>query len=99
MPFIQLNEGDMAKARVIKATNKCGKRVKVARVEKDMPQLDLATALNMDYGVEISSTGISDLENGHCYVKDFEIIALAEVLDKHPMWLLFGDKVPGKYKS
>ena len=88
----------MAKARVIKATNKCGKRVKIGRIEKDMTQLDLATALNMDYGVEISSTGISDLENNKRFVKDFEIIALAEVLDKHPLWLLFGDKVPSKFK-
>jgi len=88
----------MAKTRVIKATNKCGKRVKIGRVEKDMTQLDLATALNMDYGIEISSTGISDLENSQRFVKDFEIIALAEVLDKHPMWLLFGDKVPAKFK-
>ena len=88
----------MAKLRVIKATNKCGKRVKLARVEKDMTQLDLATALNMDCDIEISSTGVSDLENGKRFVKDFEIIALSEVLDKHPMWLLFGDKVPGKLK-
>ena len=89
----------MAKARVIKATNKCGKRVKLARVEKDMTQLDLATALNIDCDIEISYTGVSDLENGKRFVKDFEIIALAEVLDKHPMWLLFGDKVPAKYKA
>lgn len=87
----------MAKPRVIKATNRCGKRVKLARVEKDMTQLDLATALNMDCDIEISSTGVSDLENGKRFVKDFEIIALAEVLDKHPMWLLFGDKAPAKY--
>lgn len=89
----------MAKLRVIKATNKCGKRVKLARVEKDMTQLDLATALNMDCDIEISSTGVSDLENGKRFVKDFEIIALAEVLDKHPMWLLFGDKIPEKFKA
>lgn len=89
----------MVKPRVAKATNKCGKRVKIARVEKDMTQLDLATALNMDCDIEISSTGVSDLENGKRFVKDFEIIALADILDKHPMWLLFGDKVPGKFKA
>lgn len=89
----------MAKPRVVKATNTCGKRVKLARIEKDMTQLDLATALNMDCEIEISSTGVSDLENGKRFVKDFEIIALAEVLNKHPMWLLFGDKLPPKYKS
>lgn len=89
----------MAKMRVIKATNKCGKRVRVARAEKDMTQLDLATALNMDCEIEISSTGVSDLENGKRFVKDFELIALADVLDKHPMWLLFGDKIPPKFKA
>jgi len=89
----------MTKARVIKATNKCGKRVKLARIEKDMTQVDLAAALNVDCGIDISATGVSYLENGERFVKDFEIIALAEVLDKHPMWLLFGDKVPGQYKA
>ena len=64
-----------------------------------MTQLDLATALNIDCDIEISSTGVSDLENGKRFVKDFEIIALAEVLDKHPMWLLFGDKIPAKYNK
>jgi transcriptional regulator with XRE-family HTH domain len=81
-----------------RAANTCGKRVKLARVEKDMTQLDLATILNMDCRIEISASGVSDLENGRRFVKDFEIIALAEVLHKHPMWLLFGDKVPEKYK-
>ncbi|MDE3038125.1 MAG: hypothetical protein KGJ21_06720 [Pseudomonadota bacterium] len=32
------------------------------------------------------------------HLSDFELIVLSDVLDKHPMWLLFGDKVPGKYK-
>ena len=45
----------MAKARVIKATNKCAKRVKLARVEKEMTQLDLATALNVDCNRNILS--------------------------------------------
>ena len=60
----------MAKARVIKATNKCAKRVKLARVEKEMTQLDLATALNVDCNIEISATGISYLEKGERFVKD-----------------------------
>jgi transcriptional regulator with XRE-family HTH domain len=80
------------------SNNTCGKRVKLARVEEDMTQGDLATALNMKYHIEITTSGVSDLENGRRFVKDFEIIALADVLYKHPMWLLFGDAVPEKYK-
>ncbi len=63
-----------------------------------MTQSDLAAVLNMKYRIEITTSGVSDLENGRRFVKDFEIIALADVLYKHPMWLLFGDKIPEKYK-
>jgi len=38
------------------------------------------------------------MEKGDRFIKDFELVALAEVFDKHPMWLLFGDKVPEKLK-
>lgn len=80
-------------------TNLCGHRVKVARVDKNMTQLELATALSMDFKMRFDQTSIGALEKGKRFVKDFELIALAEILDKHPMWLLFGDKVPGRYKS
>ena len=80
-------------------TNLCGKRIKIARVEMGMNQLELATALAEDCGLRVDQNSISQLEKGDRFVKDFEIIALSEVLNKHPMWLLFGDKVPSKYKS
>lgn len=80
-------------------TNLCGKRIKIARVEMGMNQLELATALVEECGLRVDQNSISQLEKGDRFVKDFEIIALSEVLNKHPMWLLFGDKVPSKYKS
>ncbi|MBX9726356.1 MAG: helix-turn-helix domain-containing protein [Rickettsiales bacterium] len=80
-------------------TNVCGKRIKLARVEAGMKQIDLAAALGEDHDIQVDQNSISHMEKGERFVKDFEIIALAEVLDKHPMWLLFGDKVPTKYKS
>ena len=80
-------------------TNVCGKRIKLARVEKGMNQLELATALVEDCDLRVDQNSISQMEKGDRFIKDFELIALAEVLDKHPMWLLFGDKVPGKYRS
>lgn len=79
-------------------TNVCGKRIKLARVEMGMNQLELATALVEECGLRVDQNSISQLEKGARFVKDFEIIALAEVLDKHPMWLLFGDKIPTRYK-
>lgn len=77
--------------------NICGKRIKLARVDKDMAQIDLAAALNVDFKIEITQNGISELERGQRHVKDFEVIALAKVLDVNPLWILFGDKVPKKY--
>lgn len=80
-------------------TNLCGKRVKLARVDKEINQLELATALNVDYGIEMNQYSISQLERGSRFVKDFELVALSEVLEISPMWLLFGDKIPAKYKN
>ena len=80
-------------------TNVCGRRIKVARVEKGMNQLELATALSEECSLRVDQNSVSQMEKGDRFIKDFELIALADVLDKHPMWLLFGDKVPGKYKS
>jgi len=73
-------------------TNLCGKRVKLARVEKEMNQLELATALNVDFGIEMNQYSISQLERGSRFVKDFELVALAEILDVTTTWLLHGDK-------
>jgi len=78
-------------------TNLCGKRVKLARVDKELNQLELATALN--YGIEMNQYSISQLERGSRFVKDFELVALAEILDVTTNWLLFGDKIPAKYKA
>jgi len=78
--------------------NVCGKRIKVARVTKDMAQIDLATALNVDFQIDITQNGISELERGVRHVKDIEVIALAKILDINPLWILFGDDVPEEYR-
>ena len=88
----------MTKIKRKLTTNLCGKRVKLARVEKNMNQLELATALSEDCSLRVDQNSVSQMEKGDRFIKDFELIALAEVLDKHPMWLLFGDKVPEKFK-
>lgn len=88
----------MTKIKRKLTTNLCGKRVKLARVEKNMNQLELATALLEDCSLRVDQNSVSQMEKGDRFIKDFELVALAEVLDKHPMWLLFGDKVPEKFK-
>ena len=88
----------MSKTKRKLTTNLCGRRIKVARVEKGMNQLELATALSEDCDLRVDQNSVSQMEKGDRFIKDFELVALAEVLDKHPMWLLFGDKVPSKFK-
>lgn len=88
----------MKKQQNKKIINTCGRRVKLARVNKDMNQLQLAAALNVDFDIDVNQHSISMIERSARFVKDFEIIALAEVLEVSPMWLLFGDKIPAKYK-
>ena len=88
----------MTKTKRKLTTNLCGKRIKLARVEKGMNQLELATALSEDCDLRVDQNSVSQMEKGDRFIKDFELVALAEVLDKHPMWLLFGDKIPSKFK-
>jgi transcriptional regulator with XRE-family HTH domain len=73
-------------------SNLCGKRVKLARVEKDLKQVDLAAALSVDHKIEITQKGISNVEIGLRRVTDIELVALAKTLDVSATWLLYGDK-------
>lgn len=81
-----------------KFKNTCGKRVKILRITKDMTQVDLAVALSDIVGTEINQRSISLIEKRMRFVKDFELLALAIILETHPMYLLFGDDVPDIYK-
>ena len=76
----------------MKNKNLCGKRVKLARIEKDMKQVDLSAALSVDFEIEISQKALSRLERGVRPVKDFELVALAKLLGVEVTWLLFGKK-------
>jgi transcriptional regulator with XRE-family HTH domain len=76
---------------MMKAKNLCGKRVKLARIGKDMKQVDLSAALSVDHGIEISQKAISRLERGVRPVSDIELVSLAKLLDVTTSWLLFGE--------
>ena len=72
--------------------NICGKRIKLARIDRELDQVELAAALSVDYGIEISQTSISEIARGTRGLRDFELGALCKVLEVSPEWLLFGDK-------
>lgn len=55
-------------------------------------------ALSDVMGTEINHRSISLIEKRMQFVKDFELLALAIILETHPMYLLFGGNVPDIYK-
>ncbi len=78
----------------MKTRNICGKRIKLARISRDMKQVDLCAALEVDSDMTISQTTLSEIEMGRRTVRDVDLIAFAEVLNVSPLWLLYGDNPP-----
>lgn len=74
--------------------NLSGKRIKLARVNREMAQIELCAALSVDHGVEMTQNTLSNIERGQRIVSDTELVAFSETLDVSPLWLLFGEKVP-----
>ena len=72
--------------------NICGKRVKLARIEQELDQIELSAALSVDHGIEIAQTSISEIERGMRSVRDYELAAISRVLKVSIDWLIFGDK-------
>ncbi len=46
-----------------------------------MAQIDLAVALNVDYGFKFTQSDISEIERRVRGIRDFELKAIAEILD------------------
>ena len=64
-----------------------GKKVEARRKEIGMKQKDLLTQLQIR-GVDLNASGLSKLEGQLRSVSDFEVVALAEVLNTNVSWLL-----------
>lgn len=71
--------------------NLIGARVETARKKKGMKQKDLLAKLQVQ-GVELNASGLSKLEGQIRYVTDFELLALARILDVSLEWLLTGEE-------
>ena len=73
-----------------KTLNISGKRIRLAREQKGMGQVDLAAALSVEFGINITQSDISEIERGIRGVRDYELDAIAKTLDISPLWLLRG---------
>ncbi len=69
--------------------NLIGARVESARKNQGMKQKELLAQLQVR-GVDLNSSGLSKLEGQIRFVSDFELLALADILNVSVMWLLTG---------
>ena len=67
--------------------NLIGARVETARKEQGMKQKELLAQLQVN-GVDMNASGLSKLEGQIRYVTDFELAALANILNVSVDWLL-----------
>ena len=59
--------------------NICGKNVKELRKEKGLDQVELAAALSVDHNIKMEQSDISEIERGVRGVRDYELVALADI--------------------
>lgn len=69
--------------------NLIGLRVEEARKNQGMKQKELLAQLQVR-GVDMNSSGLSKLEGQIRCVSDFELLAIAEILNVSISWLLTG---------
>ncbi len=70
--------------------NIVGERIEKKRKELGIKQIDLLTQLQIK-GVELTASGLSKLEGQLRGVYDYELVAIAEVLDVSLDWLVGRD--------
>lgn len=63
----------------------------MARIDRELDQVELAAALSVDHGIDISQTSVSEIERSVRGLRDFELAAICKVLEVTPEWLLFGE--------
>lgn len=65
--------------------NICGTRIKEARKEMHLSQMELAELLERN-GISIDNDSISRIELGARFITDYEILTFAKVFDKKIDW-------------
>jgi transcriptional regulator with XRE-family HTH domain len=72
--------------------NISGARIKQAREKLGWGQSELAAAIDVDFQIKLDQSDISEIERQKRGVKDFELDAIARLLQVTPEWLLRGDE-------
>lgn len=60
--------------------NISGSKIKAEREKQGLSQIELATALEVDFKVIVSRSNISEIETGIRGVRDYELKAIANAL-------------------
>jgi transcriptional regulator with XRE-family HTH domain len=61
--------------------NITGKNIRKVRILKKLAQSDVAAALNLEFNLELKQSDISEIERQVRGVKDYELLAFAQVLE------------------
>lgn len=73
------------------SSNISGKNIKLLRVKHGWGQIELTAALNVDHGIKIEQSDLSEVERGIRRVPDYELKAFADVLGVTTDQLLEGE--------
>ena len=79
------------RAQPLGSKNLVGARVETARKSQGIKQKELLAQLQVR-GVDLSASGLSKLEGQLRSVTDFELLALADILNVSLRWLLTGEE-------
>jgi transcriptional regulator with XRE-family HTH domain len=71
--------------------NISGPRIRQVRQQHGLDQVELSAALNVEHGIKLEQSDISEIERQVRSLKDYELDAIAKVMDIDPVWLLRGD--------
>lgn len=64
--------------------NIIGAAIQKARLKAGINQVDLAAALSIDYGIEMTQNLVSKIESGRRPVRDKELAAICTILNVTP---------------
>lgn len=71
---------------IVRRKNIIGSRIRIARKESKITQMELAAQLQL-LGINLDRSGIAKLEGGRRPISDIEIAAIAKILKVTITWL------------
>ncbi len=75
----------------MRKANISGERIRQARTSKGIHQSGLASAMERDFNIKITQSDVSEIESDVRGVRDYELKAMALILEVDVEWLLEGE--------